>query len=93
MSKELILTFLIRKEKDRYSAWCQELDVVTEGDTVEEAKTNLKEAVQCHVETMVEQGDTALLLEKLGLTKTDLQKKKILVPEMLTGTFDIPIAV
>lgn len=40
MNKELILTFLIRKEKDRYSAWCQELDVATEGNTVEEAKAN-----------------------------------------------------
>ena len=41
-------------------------NVASQGDSVEEAKINLKEAVECHVETMVEQGDIELLLDKNG---------------------------
>ncbi len=35
-----------------YSAWCPEVDVASQGDTVEEAIKNLKEALQLHLECL-----------------------------------------
>ncbi len=89
--KDLILNMVIRKQEGRYSAWCPELDVASEGNTIEEAKESLKEALQCHVETMIEEGDTPLLLEKLGLTEKEF-KKDTLVSETFSGTLEVPIS-
>ncbi|MBI2043791.1 type II toxin-antitoxin system HicB family antitoxin [Candidatus Pacearchaeota archaeon] len=43
-------TATIRKGEKQYVALCQELDVVSQGYTVEEAIKNLKEAVELHIE-------------------------------------------
>ena len=45
------LTATICKESDGYVALCSELDVASQGDTVEEARANLKEAVELFFET------------------------------------------
>lgn len=92
MGKELILTIVVRKEQGRYSSWCPELDVASQGDTVEEARQNLQEAVELHVETMVENGDLNELLEKVGLTVQDL-RKDILISESFSGSLEVPLAV
>ena len=92
MTKDLILTVVIKKELGKYSSWCPELDVASQGETVEEARTNLKEALELHVETMIQNGDLQELLEKVGLSKDDL-KKKILLPEMFSGSLEIPLAI
>jgi predicted RNase H-like HicB family nuclease len=39
-------TALIEKEDNMYVALCTELDVATQGDTMEEAKANLHEAIE-----------------------------------------------
>ena len=44
------LSAVIRKEKDGCSALCPELDIASQGDTIEEAKANLKEAVELFLE-------------------------------------------
>ena len=44
-------TGLIEREGDGYVALCPELDIAGEGDTVEEALANLKEAVELFLET------------------------------------------
>ncbi len=46
MSKVLQLTAVIEREGDGYVATCQELGVVSQGSTVEEARLNLVEAVE-----------------------------------------------
>ncbi len=92
MVKELILTAVIRKEQGRYSSWCPELDVASQGDTMEEARTNLKEAVELHVETMVQEGEVMELLEKVWLLPEDLEKE-VLVPETFSGSLEIPLVV
>lgn len=45
------LTALIEKSGDLYVALCPEIDVASQGDTVEEARTNLIEALQLFFET------------------------------------------
>ena len=43
-------TAIIEKEGDGYVALCPELDVASQGSTVEEATANLKEAVELFLE-------------------------------------------
>lgn len=44
-------TAMIYREEDGYLALCPELDVASQGDTVEEASLNLREAVELFLET------------------------------------------
>ena len=50
MSKALQLTAVIEREGDGYVATCPEVDVVSQGDTVEQARLNLVEAVEGFLE-------------------------------------------
>ncbi|MBI2652346.1 type II toxin-antitoxin system HicB family antitoxin [Candidatus Woesearchaeota archaeon] len=45
-------TAIIRKGEKQFVALCPELDVVSQGYTVEEALQNLKEAVELYIEEM-----------------------------------------
>lgn len=56
-------TALIEKEDDGFVALCPELDVASQGDTVEEAKNNLQEAIE-------------LLLEHASKSELDMRLKK-----------------
>ena len=44
-------TAIIERENDGYVATCPELDVASQGDTVAEARTNLREAIELFLET------------------------------------------
>jgi predicted RNase H-like HicB family nuclease len=44
-------TALVEREGDGYVALCPEFDVASQGDSVEEAKRNLAEAVSLFLET------------------------------------------
>ncbi|MCX5893983.1 MAG: type II toxin-antitoxin system HicB family antitoxin [Deltaproteobacteria bacterium] len=44
-------TAVITKEENWYVAHCMELSVVSQGKTIEEAKANLKEAVELYLES------------------------------------------
>jgi len=43
---------VIEKEDDWYVSLCPELDVASQGKTIEEALSNLKEAVELYLEEM-----------------------------------------
>ena len=43
-------TAIIEKENDGFVALCPELDIASQGDTVEEAKSNLQEAIELFFE-------------------------------------------
>jgi predicted RNase H-like HicB family nuclease len=45
------LTAIIERENDGYVALCPELDVASQGATVEEARANLTEAVELFLES------------------------------------------
>ncbi|MBI4671064.1 MAG: type II toxin-antitoxin system HicB family antitoxin [Chloroflexi bacterium] len=49
-------TGLILREDDGYSALCPELDVASQGDTIEQAKAMLLEAVALYLEGAFESG-------------------------------------
>lgn len=45
------LTAIIEREGSGYTALCPEVDVASQGDTVEEARDNLREALELFFET------------------------------------------
>ena len=49
MNKQL--TAIIEKEDDLYLASCPEVDVASQGNTIEESLSNLKEALELFFET------------------------------------------
>ena len=51
MNKSRQLTAIIGREDDGYVALCPELDVASQGDTVELARANLIEALKLFFET------------------------------------------
>ncbi len=55
-------TALIQREDNGYVALCPELDIASQGDTVEESRRNLIEAV----ELFFESADPSEVLERLG---------------------------
>ncbi len=44
-------TAVIEREGDGYVSLCPELDIASQGDTVEQAKANLVEAIELFLET------------------------------------------
>ena len=44
------LTAIIHREGDGYVALCPELDIASQGDSIVEARDNLKEAVELFLE-------------------------------------------
>jgi predicted RNase H-like HicB family nuclease len=51
MSQTLPLTAIIERDGDLYVALCPELDVASQGESVEAARTNLTEAVELFLES------------------------------------------
>jgi predicted RNase H-like HicB family nuclease len=51
MSERRVLTAIIEREANEYVALCPELDIASQGDSVEQARANLQEAVQLFFET------------------------------------------
>jgi len=52
--KHIALTAeLIEEEEGGYTAHCPELDIYSQGDDVEDAVKNLKEAAELHLEELI----------------------------------------
>ena len=54
MKKNYQVTAIIEREDDMYVSSCPEIDVASQGKTVEEARDNLKEAVELFFESASE---------------------------------------
>ena len=50
MSHIILTAELIEDEEGSYTVYCPELDIYTQGDDVEDALENLKEAAELHIE-------------------------------------------
>ena len=61
-------TAILHKEEDMYVALCPELDIASQGYTIEEAKENLKEAVSLFFECASKEEIKERLSEDLYIT-------------------------
>jgi len=66
------LTAIIGKEADTYVAFCPEVDIASQGDSLEEARTNLKEALELFFETAPMDEVSSRLLDEVYITQVDI---------------------
>ena len=66
------LTAIIEREGDGYVALCPELDVASQGDTVDEARRNLQEALELLYETASPEEIEARLHEEVYVTHVEV---------------------
>ncbi len=67
------LTAVIKKDQDTrvYSAWCPEVDVASQGESMEKALENLKEALELYFEDE----DTESYSDEVMVTVVDIPDK------------------
>jgi antitoxin HicB len=81
MEKEIMLSISLTKEHEGgYSVVCTGLDVASQGETVDEAVSNIKEAVELYIESAEELGIKDEVLEKLGIGESGDEGKEIATP-------------
>jgi predicted RNase H-like HicB family nuclease len=66
------LTALIEREGDEYVSHCPELDIASQGKSIEEARENLKEALQLFFETASAEEIKDRLHSELFITRVDV---------------------
>jgi len=76
------LTIIFKREDDVWTAECKELGTATFGETFEEARDNLKEAVTLHLKTLEKVGERKRFFEERGIEVFVEQPKKMHFPEM-----------
>ena len=92
MENKVLLNVAIKEEPEGgYSVVCTDLDVASQGETIDEALKNIKEAVELYIESAEELGIMDEVLEKLNLTKDDL-KEDISVPRILKTEIPVKLA-
>ncbi len=65
-------TAIIERENDEYVALCPELDIASQGGTVEEARLNLKEALELFFETASQQEIKERLHDEVFITRLEV---------------------
>ncbi len=66
------LTAIIEKEDNIYVALCPEVDVASQGDTVDEARRNLKEALDLFFETASADEISTRMREEIYITNVEV---------------------
>jgi len=65
------LTEELWKEGDMYVSYCPELDIASCGETVDQAKKNLKEVILINLEEAKKMGTLDQLLQEAGFDKAE----------------------
>ncbi len=66
------LTAIIEREGDGYVSLCPDLDIASQGDTIEEARNNLREAVELFFEAASPNEIHARLHEEVYVTQLEV---------------------
>lgn len=66
-------TAIIEKEGDGYVSFCPELDIASQGETIEEAKDNLKEAIELFLEVAAPSEIHTRLKNDIFITKLEVK--------------------
>jgi predicted RNase H-like HicB family nuclease len=66
------LTAIIEREADAYVALCPELDIASQGDSIEQARDNLREALELFFETASQEEVGRRLSGEVFVTQLDI---------------------
>ena len=72
MRRKIQFTAVIEREGDGYVSLCPELDIASQGGTVEEASSNLKEAIQLFFEHASQSEISQRLHEEVFVTRLEV---------------------
>lgn len=67
-----LLTAIIEREDDGYVSLCPELDVASQGETIEAARENLREAVELFLECASPEELKSRLHEEIYVTQLEV---------------------
>ena len=70
MSRQL--TAVIEREKDGFVSLCPELDIASQGDTIEKARANLQEAVELFFESASDEEVKERLHDEVYVTRFEV---------------------
>jgi len=73
MKKQHTFTAIIEHEDDGYTALCPELDIASQGDSVEQARRNLLEAIELFLETASESEIQERLHDEVFITRLEVK--------------------
>ena len=71
MNQDIVVRAEIFREGDLYVGVCPDLDVSSFGETVEEARRSLREALEAFIEECKAMGTLAEVLEEAGFERQD----------------------
>ncbi|MGA2032554.1 MAG: type II toxin-antitoxin system HicB family antitoxin [Thermoguttaceae bacterium] len=66
------LTAIIEREGDKYASLCPELDIASQGSTIEAARENLREAIELFLESASTEETQARLHEEVYVTRLEV---------------------
>ena len=66
------LTAIIEREGDGYVSLCPELDIASQGETIENARDNLREALELFFETASQEEIQERLHEEVYVTRVEV---------------------
>ena len=66
------LTAIIERESDGYVAFCPELDIASQGDTIQQARENLREALELFFEVASEEEISDRFREEVYVTQVEV---------------------
>ena len=66
------MTAIIEREGDGYTALCPEIDIASQGDTIEQARDNLKEALELFFETASPEEVSHRLIGDIFVTQVEV---------------------
>jgi len=66
------LTAIIEREDDGYVSLCPELDIASQGNTIEEARQNLREALELFFETASPKEIQTRMHEEVYVTRVEV---------------------
>ena len=87
-----MLNIAIKEEPEGgYSVVCTDLDVASQGENVDEAVKNIKEAVELYIESAEKLGIMDEVMEKLGLSELD-KNEKLVAPRVFRTEIPVKVA-
>ena len=67
MEGTVALTFVVEREDDQYVALCPQLDVASQGDSIEDAVAHLENAVLLYLDVIEEDGERERIFRERGI--------------------------
>jgi predicted RNase H-like HicB family nuclease len=89
--KMIKLTFEITREDDQYVAVCPELDIASQGDTVEDAEKHLDDAVTLYLDVIEEDGERERIFKERGIQAVPWDEPRRPDPPRYTSEKRVPL--